>query len=169
MAFKAIWRDHILVCNNKFGFMKDCMALNGSGCDSDLQNSLYLQSGNSYLSVSIGRQIWQPSHSTVIWGEKGWIWTLQNCYWLPNQKDFTSHTYGCLSRRKAAIMCVPSVLVIGVFPVSSQNYLIQLLAHTIFKRNDGGNKFADLKVVNWKQGSTVVSFITVIQTKYSFL
>lgn len=91
--------------------MKDCRVLNVSGCDGDLQNSLYLQSGNSYLSVSIGKQIWQPSHSTVIWGEKGWIWTTAKL--LLTSRRERSYTYRCISRRKAAIMCVPGVLVMA--------------------------------------------------------
>lgn len=42
-------------------------------------------------------------------------------------------------------MCALSVLVgLGnLYPVSSQDYLVQLLADTIFKRNEGGNKFDD--------------------------
>lgn len=50
--------------------MKDCTALNGSGCDGNLQNSLYQQSGNSYLCVSINRQIRQPSHYCYLRGER---------------------------------------------------------------------------------------------------
>lgn len=113
LPFKTIWRDHILVYNSKSGGMKDCKALNGSGYDGDLHNSLYLQSGSSYLSASIGRQIWQPSDSTVIWEEKGWIWTTAKLVLTSESERFylTYLQVPLCTLSPAAIMCVPSVLV----------------------------------------------------------
>lgn len=140
VGLKRYWGDHMLDWNNKLGNMKDGTALAGSSCDGDLENNLYLQlrstatfrNINSYLSWSIC----SPVIALLIFEGRNYrSREQQNWYWLPNQEDFASQTYRCLSRRTIGMMCLPSALFLRLgdpYPVSSQNNFNHFLAHTSY-------------------------------------